>query len=157
MANLKRVPDLSYREAGSVIPSNAPPPYFLLCHSESQDEQQVILQSPAADARAGGGDGMGCCQELLIGCSISLPFQPVIPYCLGTTDTARVAAMCLCRLGDRPPALRPYSASYQNQDFLQPCRASALPGNCQSRVSVDTLLVLWPWLAGEKWAAHKYA
>lgn len=47
------------------------------------------------------------------------------------------------------PALRSYSAYYQNQDFLQSCRASVLPGNCQSQFC-DILLVLWPWLAGEE-------
>lgn len=46
-------------------------------------------------------------------------------------------------------AFRSYAAYYQNQDFLQPYRASVLPGNCQSQFR-DIFLVLWPWLAGEE-------
>jgi len=84
--------------------------------------------------------------ESLLGAPPSLPFQPLITYCHSLTQGWLPWP---CRMGARLPAPKPYSAYYQNQDFLQPYRASVLPGNCQSQFP-DILLVFWPWLAGEE-------
>lgn len=88
--------------------------------------------------------------ESLLGVPPSLPFQPIIPYCHSLTHTLTQGWLpCPCRRGARVLAFRSYTAYYQNQDFLQPYRASVLPGNCQSQFH-GIFLVLWPWLAGEE-------